>query len=98
MTLDELRNLDGLGQLNSDHLRAIWYDLRGDWETAHGIVQNMTDTHAMWIHAYLHRKEPDIWNSKYWYGRCGRSYPGDLGFEEEIAIILAELPQQKPLL
>jgi hypothetical protein len=52
----------------------------------------MSDLYAAWIHAYLHRKEPDIWNSKYWYRRCDRPYPGDLGFEEEIAIILSELP------
>ena len=91
MTLDELKNLDGPGQLESDHLRAIWYDLHGDWDTAHTIVQNRMDDHAMWIHAYLHRKEPDIWNSKYWYRRCGRPYPGDLGFDGEIGIILSEL-------
>lgn len=92
MIFDELNSLDEPSQLQSDHLRAIWYDLHGDWDTAHEIVQNMSDVHAMWIHAYLHRKEPDIWNSKYWYRRCDRAYPGDLRFDEEIASILSELP------
>jgi hypothetical protein len=91
MTLDELKQLDDPGSLGSDHLRAIWYDLHGDWDTAHTIVQNLSDLYAAWIHAYLHRKEPDIWNSKYWYRRCGRPYPGDLGFEEEMTLILSEL-------
>ncbi|MEJ2733921.1 MAG: hypothetical protein P8189_10215 [Anaerolineae bacterium] len=77
MTLDELKQLDDPGSLGSDHLRAIWYDLHGDWDTAHTIVQNLSDLY--------------IWNSKYWYRRCGRPYPGDLGFEEEMALILSEL-------
>jgi hypothetical protein len=92
MTIDELKALRDPGQLESDHLRAIWYDLHGDWDTAHGIVQKLSDRTAMWIHAYLHRTEPDIWNAKYWYRACDRPYPGDLGFEVEIAIILSELP------
>jgi len=92
MTIDELKELRDPGQLQSDHLRAIWYDLHGDWDTAHGIVQNMSDLAAMWIHAFLHRKEPDIWNAKYWYRACDRPYSGDLGFEDEVALILSELP------
>ena len=92
MTIVELKAFDDPGQLGSEHLRAIWYDLQGDWDTAHSIVQQMSDDYANWIHAYLHRKEPDMWNSKYWYRACGRTYPGDLGFEQEVAIILAELP------
>jgi hypothetical protein len=26
----------------------------------------------MWVHAYLHRKEGDLWNAGYWYRRAGR--------------------------
>lgn len=92
MTIEELKGLAGPAQLESDHLKALWYDLHGDWDTAHRIVQNMYDTYAEWIHAYLHRKEPDIGNSKYWYRRSGRPYPGDTGFDEEVSIILSELP------
>ena len=92
MTIDELMELGEPSQLGSDHLTAIWHDLHGNWDRAHTIVQEMSDVHAMWIHAYLHRKEPDLWNSKYWYRRCNRPYPGDLGFEEEVVSILAELP------
>ena len=92
MTIDELKNLDNPGQIGDKHLQAIWYDLHGDWDMAHTIVQNMSDGYAMWIHAYLHRKEPDIWNAKYWYRACGRPYPGDLDFEDEIATILWDLP------
>jgi hypothetical protein len=89
--LSELKNTPDVKALESDHLRALWYDLNGDWDTAHEIVQMMADVHAMWIHAYLHRKEPDIWNAKYWYRRAAKPYPGDIGFDEEAATILASL-------
>jgi hypothetical protein len=26
----------------------------------------------MWVHAYLHRKEGDLSNARYWYSRAGR--------------------------
>jgi hypothetical protein len=90
MNLTNLKNADG-NVLSSDHLRALWYDLNGDWDTAHTIVQVMSDVYAMWIHAYLHRKEPDIWNAKYWYRRSGKPYPGDIGYDEEAAQILSAL-------
>ena len=91
MTIEELARVDTPTELENDHLRAIWYDLHGDWDTAHAIVQSMYDAHAEWIHAYLHRKEPDIANSRYWYRRSGRSFPGDMGFDEELSVILSEL-------
>jgi hypothetical protein len=91
MKLQTLRDTSDPEALPSDHLRALWYDLNGDWDTAHTIVQQMSDTHAMWIHAYLHRKEPDIWNAKYWYNRCGKPYPGEIEYDTEAAVILADL-------
>jgi len=69
MNLQTLRQIQDPKSLSSDHQRSLWYDLNGDWDTAHTIVQAMSDINAMWIHAYLHRKEPDIWNAKYWYNR-----------------------------
>jgi hypothetical protein len=92
VTVDDLRDMGSPAQLDSDQVRAMWHDLHGDWGTAHRIVQSMYDAHAEWIHAYLHRKEPDIANAKYWYRRCGRPYPGSMGFDDEASIILAELP------
>jgi len=91
MDLETLRQTPDPSSLPSDHARALWYDLNGDWDTAHGIVQRMSDTDAMWIHAYLHRKEPDEWNAKYWYRNAGKPYPGEIGFEAEAARILAAL-------
>jgi len=50
---------------HNPYLQALWYDAKGDWNTAHEIVQQMDDATAARIHAYLHRKEGDNWNSRY---------------------------------
>jgi hypothetical protein len=91
MNIQSLRQISDPTSLASDHLCALWYDLNGDWDTAHNLVQRMSDINAMWIHAYLHRKEPDIWNAKYWYRNSGKPYPGDINFDEEAATILVNL-------
>lgn len=59
----------------NQHALSLWHDARGDWETAHTIIQDIEDTTAAWIHAYLHRKEGDISNAGYWYRRAGRKIP-----------------------
>ena len=66
----------------SDHLTALWYDAKGDWNRSHEIIQDIEDKTAAWIHAYLHRKEGDIGNADYWYRRAGKSRP-DKTLEEE---------------
>ncbi|MFN2150775.1 MAG: hypothetical protein ACK2T5_04200 [Anaerolineales bacterium] len=91
MNLQTLRHTPDPQTLPSDHHRALWYDLNNNWDTAHSIVQAMSDVNAMWIHAYLHRKEPDIWNAQYWYRRCGKPYPGEMNFEAEATMILENL-------
>ncbi len=91
MNLQELKNTPDINTLANDYFKALWHDLNGDWDTAHRIVQALDDPQANWIHAYLHRKEPDIWNAKYWYRRCGRPYPGELAYRDEAAVILAAL-------
>lgn len=64
-------------------LQALWYDAAGDWNRAHEIVQQMDDTRAARIHAYLHRKEGDEWNSRYWHRRAGTTFPEDMSLEQE---------------
>jgi len=91
MNLQTLRQTPNPQTLPSNHHRALWYDLNDDWDTAHSIVQAMSDVNAMWIHAYLHRKEPDIWNAQYWYRRCGKPYPDEMDFDVEAAVILEVL-------
>lgn len=64
-------------------LQALWYDASGDWNTAHEIVQQMNDARAARIHAYLHRKEGDEWNSRYWYRRAGTAFPENMSLVQE---------------
>ena len=42
----------------------------GDWDGAHRIVQDQSDTFSALIHAYLHRVEGDLGNATYWYRRA----------------------------
>lgn len=56
---------------------------RGDWDRAHEIVQELDGSEAARVHAYLHRKEGDDWNSRYWHRRAGSTYPADLSVRQE---------------
>jgi hypothetical protein len=64
-------------------LQALWYDATGDWNTAHEIVQQLDNARAARIHAYLHRKQGDDWNSRYWHRQAGTSYPEQMNLEQE---------------
>jgi hypothetical protein len=55
--------------------RALELDRDGDWDAAHGIVQNIDHLDACEIHAYLHREEGVLWNAEYWYKRANKSMP-----------------------
>ena len=63
-------------------LKSLWYDGKGDWHQAHAQVDHLNDQASAWVHAYLHRKEGDIWNADYWYNKARQKRP-DLSFEEE---------------
>lgn len=71
------------------YLKALWYDGAGDWKTAHDLIDQLTDQRSAHIHAYLHRKEGDIWNADYWYKRAGRKRP-EMSLTEEWEILVAE--------
>ena len=59
----------------SVQLKSLWYDGKGDWHQAHALVDQLADQQSAWVHAYLHRKEVDIWNADYWYSKAGRKRP-----------------------
>ena len=67
---------------SSDYLKALWYDAKYNWQKAHELIQDIEDKSAAWIHAYLHRKEGDIWNADYWYNRAGKKRPS-VSLQEE---------------
>jgi len=53
-------------------LQALWYERRGQWEEAHQTAQAEENSDGAWVHAYLHRREGDRSNARYWYHQAGR--------------------------
>ncbi|HEU0059477.1 MAG TPA: hypothetical protein VFR19_06340 [Hyphomicrobiaceae bacterium] len=76
----------------SDLIRAVELAIAGDWEAAHGIVQqDEADQTSCWIHAVLHKIEGDGENSRYWYRRAGQAYEAYADAEAELEAIKAAL-------
>lgn len=97
MTLEEFRK-----SLNSERppedltlpLAALWWDAKGDWTKAHESAQQDEGPAGAWVHAYLHRKEGDVSNAGYWYGRAGRPQ-SRISLDKEWAEIVSALVNEK---
>ena len=70
-------------------LQALWWDAKGDWAQAHECAQADHGAAGAAVHAYLHRKEPDLSNARYWYNRAGRP-PATFTLEQEWTALVAE--------
>lgn len=96
MTYDEfIKSLSGNQppQKISAELKALWFDGKDDWESSHNIAQDINDRNGSWIHAYLHRKEGDIFNARYWYSKAGKNEPAQ-SLEEEWEALVKNFIQQ----
>ena len=71
-------------------LQALWHEAHGDWGRAHELTQKLNSADAAWVHAYLHRREGDFSNARYWYRRAGRDEP-NVSLEQEWRGIAAAL-------
>jgi hypothetical protein len=73
-------------------LTALWWDAKGDWNVAHQQVQQDEGNPACdWVHAYLHRKEGDAANARYWYrgaGKTAATGPLDQEWTEIVEILI----------
>lgn len=54
-------------------LAALWWDRSGNWKRAHECAQSDEGADAAAVHGYLHRKDGDLSNARYWYARAGRN-------------------------
>ena len=78
----------------SPALTALWWAGNEAWDKAHDIVMNEDGAECAWVHAYLHRREGDRDNARYWYRQARReAATGDL--TTEWAAIAAALLQTK---
>ncbi len=74
----------------SETLASLWWDKKGDWDTAHSIAQDIPTVQGSAVHAYLHREEGVLWNADYWYSRAGRIRP-DIALEAEWKQLVEEM-------
>lgn len=77
--------------MKQDLLTAVQAALDGHWDKAHEIAQESSDPVAHWIHAVLHKMEPDEGNSRYWYARARRNYEDFPDPHEELHAIAKHL-------
>ena len=52
-------------------LQGLWYDKKYGWDEAHEFIGDASDKDTAWVHAYLHRREGDLNNARYWYNSSG---------------------------
>ena len=74
----------------AETLISLWWDKKGDWDTAHSIAQRIPTVQGSAVHAYLHREEGVLWNADYWYSRAGRMRP-DMPLDEEWRQLVEEM-------
>ncbi len=73
-------------------IAAVEAALAGRWDEAHALAQrHEDDATGCWLHACLHKMEPDEPNSRYWYGRSGHFYEEYADPRQELTAIKAAL-------
>jgi hypothetical protein len=77
-------------------LAGLWWDAKGDWTRAHESAQQDEGPAGAWVHAYLHRKEGDISNAGYWYGRAGKTPARNSLDQEWVEIVESLLKESGP--
>jgi len=70
--------------------KALWHERNGDWTQAHEITQDIDSADASWVHAYLHRREGDLSNARYWYRHAGKT-PATGSLDDEWRAIVETL-------
>lgn len=79
----------------STALAGLWWAGRDDWDKAHKLVMSEESVDCAWVHAYLHRREGDLDNARYWY-RQARKKPATGDLAAEWTAIAAALLGERP--
>ena len=75
-------------------VQALWWEAKGDWNKAHECAQAQDDLTGARVHAYLHRREGDATNARYWYRQNGETLPStplEVEWESLARTLLAEI-------
>jgi hypothetical protein len=70
-TLDELFDRGEVASARQSLIRALvllWHD---HLDSSHVIAQSIENADGSFLHAIMHRREPDYGNAKYWFHRVG---------------------------
>lgn len=73
--LDSLLGKTDLSSTRKELVRSLlllWHD---HLDASHNISQRIENADGSFVHAIMHRREPDAWNSKYWYAGSGSIPP-----------------------
>ena len=90
----ESEGMDSMAS-SDDLKRAVELALAGDWEAAHGLVQQYEDDESdplfCWLHACLHKIQGDTGNSRYWYAKAGTRFDDFADATAELQAIRATI-------
>lgn len=95
MIFTDFKSLPVFPKNLSPLLHAMWHDHRGNWEASHNLAQDIHTRDGAWVHGYLHRKEGDQSNARYWYHQAGKQMPVISLEKEWEEIVKALLEKQK---